>query len=501
MHDRQAGWLERALLPLLTALAALSAAMLVAQTLDPQPQTWAGLTLDRLSATIGLLVAMVGAVVYRFALRYLDGEPRQRSFLRWLAVTVLAAYSFVFATHLLVLFGAWLLTSIGLHQLLTYYRDRYEAIPPARKKFLISRLGDLALIAAIAIIFWQWGTLDLNVFLANLDAPVAWPMALDVVALLVVTGALTKSAQFPFHSWLPETMEAPTPVSALMHAGIINGGGVLLLHFAPLIVQSPLALLNLVVVGTLTAALGMLAMWAQTNVKRTLAWSTVGQMGFMMVQIGLAAFPAAILHLVGHGCYKAWSFLRTGDLPPHTAPAPKLAPGQAVLLAVIGTLVAIPALALASLITGFDPFQSPGKLALSAILAMAIGQLWVACFQAPRAPSAGLRAPLFIAAGGTLAAALLAFGLYEGAAQFFAPVFGELPAPAGPLAWIAAVIPVAVFLILGMLYGLLPALGRTAAGRAFYVHALHGFYLGAIADRLVEQLWGAPALPDARRVS
>lgn len=501
MHDRQAGWLERALLLLLTALAALSAVMFVAQALDPQAQTWAGLTLDRLSATIGLLVAMVGVVVYRFALRYLDGEPRQRSFLRWLALTVLAAYSFVFATHLLVLFGAWLLTSIGLHQLLTYYRERYEAIPPARKKFLISRLGDLALIAAIAIIFWQWGTFDLNVFLANLAAPVAWPMALDVVALLVVTGALTKSAQFPFHSWLPETMEAPTPVSALMHAGIINGGGVLLLHFAPLIVQSPLALLNLVVVGTLTAALGMLAMWAQTNVKRTLAWSTVGQMGFMMVQIGLAAFPAAILHLVGHGCYKAWSFLRTGDLPPSTASAPKLAPGQAVLLAVLGTLVAIPALALASMITGFDPFQSLGKLALSAILALAIGQLWVACFQAPRAPTAGLLVPTFSAAGGTLAAALLAFGLYEGAAWFYAPVFGDLPVPVGPLAWIAALIPVAVFLILGMLYGLLPALGRTAAGRAFYVHALHGFYLGAIADRLVEQLWGAPApaLPDARR--
>jgi hypothetical protein len=187
-------------------------------------------------------------------------------------------------------------------------------------------------------------------------------------------------------------MEAPTPVSALMHAGIINGGGVLLLHFAPLIVQSPLALLNLVVVGTLTAALGMLAMWAQTNVKRTLAWSTVGQMGFMMVQIGLAAFPAAILHLVGHGCYKAWAFLRTGDLPRRAAPAPKLAPGQAVLLAVIGTLAAVPALALASIITGFDPFQSPGKLALAAILALAIGQLWVACFQAPRLPSASTKA-------------------------------------------------------------------------------------------------------------
>ncbi len=499
MHDRQAGWLERALLPLLTALAALSAAMLAAQALNPQPQTLAGLTLDRLSATIGLLVAMVGVVVYRFALRYLDGEPRQRSFLRWLAFTVLAAYTFVFATHLLVLFGAWLLTSIGLHQLLTYYRDRYEAIPPARKKFLISRLGDVALIAAIAIIFWQWGTFDLNVFLARLSDPVAWSPALDVVALLVVTGALTKSAQFPFHSWLPETMEAPTPVSALMHAGIINGGGVLLLHFAPLIVQSPLALLNLVIVGTLTATLGMLAMWAQTNVKRTLAWSTVGQMGFMMVQIGLAAFPAAILHLVGHGCYKAWSFLRTGDLPQRAAPAPKLAPGQAVLLAVIGALAAAPALALASVITGFDPFQSPGKLALSIILALAIGQFWVACFQAPRAPASGSLAPALVSIAGTLAAAVLAFGLYEGAAQFFAPVFGELPTPTGPLAWIAAIIPVAVFLILGIVYGLLPALGRTAVGRAFYVHALHGFYLGAIADRLVERVWGGSPLPDARQ--
>lgn len=500
MHDRQAGWLERALLMLLAALTVGSAAMLGAQVLNPQPQTWAGFTLDRLSAAVGLLVSLVGAVVYRFALRYLDGEPRQRTFLRWLALTVLAAYAFVFATNLLLLFGAWLLTSIGLHHLLTYYRDRYEAIPPARKKFLISRLGDLALIAAIAIIFWQWGTFDLNVFLARLNDPVAWPLALDAVAILVVTGALTKSAQFPFHSWLPETMEAPTPVSALMHAGIINGGGVLLLHFAPLIVQSPLALLNLAVVGTLTVALGMLAMWAQTNVKRVLAWSTVGQMGFMMVQIGLAAFPAAILHLVGHGCYKAWAFLRTGDLPRRTAPAPKLDPNQGLLLATIGTLVAIPALALASVVTGFDPFQSPGKLALSAILAMAIGQLWVACFQAPRAPSAGLLAPALAALGGTFAAAMLAFGLYEGAAQFFAPAFGNLPASTGPLAWIAAAIPVTAFLILGIVYGLLPALGRTAAGRAFYVHALHGFYLGAIADRLVERVWGAPPLHDAQRV-
>lgn len=491
MPINRAGPIERLLLICLAALAAFSAVLLAAQALTPQSLTIAGLTLDRLSATIGLLVAGVGVVVYRFALRYLDGEPRQRSFLRWLALTVLAAYTLIFATNLLLLFSTWLLTSMGLHQLLTYYRTRAAAFPPARKKFLISRLGDLALLGAIALIAWQWGTLDLNSFLARVGEPASWDFAPTMVALLVVTAALTKSAQFPFHSWLPETMEAPTPVSALMHAGIINAGGVLLLHFAPLLVQAPLALFNLVLVGTITAVLGMITMWAQTNVKRTLAWSTVSQMGFMMVQIGLAAFPAAILHLVGHGCYKAWSFLRTGELPRRTAPAPKLAPARALSLALVGTLAALPALALAALVTGFDPFHSPGELALTGMVALSLGQLWMVFFQTPRT---SLLIPSLAALVATLGGAFLALGLYHAAALFYAPVLGNLSVPAGPLAWAAASLPLAAFMVLAVFYTLLPVLGKTAAGRAFYVHALHGFYIGAIADRLVERVWNGTAV-------
>ncbi|MBX0331521.1 hypothetical protein K2Z83_28110 [Oscillochloris sp. ZM17-4] len=485
MPQDGAGRIERGLLIILIGMAALSAAMLAAQAIAAQPARLPGLTIDRLSAAISLLVAGVGAVAYRFALRYLDGEPGQRAFLRWLCATVLAAYLLIFATSLPLLFGAWLLTSVGLHQLLTYYHGRAEAHPPARKKFLISRLGDLALLAAIGLIGWQWGTLDLTRFLARLDEPTSWPIAAQAVALLLVTAALTKSAQFPFHSWLPETMEAPTPVSALMHAGVINAGGVLLLHFAPLLARAPAALLLLTAVGTVTAGLGMLAMWAQPHVKQALAWSTVSQMGFMMVQLGLAAWPAAALHLLGHGCYKAWAFLRSGDLPRPAAAAITLAPARALAIMLLGVAAALPALALAAQITGFDPLHAPGDLALAGVVALGIGQLWLACFQTMRA---GRAAPA--ALGLSLAGATLALALYRGAAIFLAPVLGDLPAPAGPLAWAAAALPLAGFAGLSVLHTLLPALGRSAAGRALFAHALHGFYVGALADRAVGRVWG-----------
>jgi NAD(P)H-quinone oxidoreductase subunit 5 len=261
-------------------------------------------------------------------------------------------------------------------------------------------------------------------------------------------------------------------------------------------VQSPPALLLLVFVGTITAALGMLAMWAQTNVKRTLAWSTVSQMGFMMVQFGLAVFPAAVLHLIGHGLYKARAFLRTGELPPPAAPPAKLAPGATLGLTLLGTLAALPALALAAVVVGFEPLTSPGKIALLGIVGLALGQGWVVCFQA--APAAGRRPfmPLLAALGLTFGGAFFAVALYHGAALFYAPVFGALPTPIGWTAWLTAALPLAVMFALTVFYPLLAVWRTTAAGRAFAVHAAHGFYLGILADRIVARIWNdAPVLP------
>ncbi len=482
MTAMTAGRAGNVLLVVLCGLCVLAALLLLGQVLVPVPIRLPGITIDRLSALMALLVALVGATTYRFALRYLAGEVNQRVFLNWLAFTIIAALLLMLATHLLVLFVAWMLTSIGLHQLLTHYHDRREAVAPARKKFLISRLGDLILVAAISLIWARYDTLDIYTFFARVAETGTTPTS---IAVLVALAALMKSAQFPFHSWLPETMEAPTPVSALMHAGIINAGGVLLLRFAPLIVAAPWALLLLAVIGTITMALGMLAMWAQTDIKRTLAWSTVSQMGFMMVQCGLAVFPAAALHIVGHGCYKAWSFLRSGELPAGRGYVPQLPPAQALGWGLAGTLVAVPTLAQAALLTGFNPLHSPGELALTAIVALSIGQLWVAVARA----GGKFASRLLFSLGLTLALSVGALWLYHGAALFFAPALGQIPAPTGPLAWVAATLPVMVLAALAVLHALLPTIERSAAGRALHVHALHGFYLGMIANRIVERVW------------
>jgi NAD(P)H-quinone oxidoreductase subunit 5 len=167
----------------------------------------------------------------------------------------------------------------------------------ARKKFLISRLGDLFLTAAMVLIVSSLGSGDFATIFAAADQlradsqPLNW--ALSLGATFLVLGAMTKSAQFPMHSWLPDTMETPTPVSALMHAGIINAGGFLVIRLSPLISLSHLALDLLAVVGTLTAVIGSVIMLTQPTVKRALAYSTMAQMGFMMLQCGLGAFAAA----------------------------------------------------------------------------------------------------------------------------------------------------------------------------------------------------------------
>jgi NAD(P)H-quinone oxidoreductase subunit 5 len=476
------------LLAFLVVMAAGSAMLLIQQSLTAQSVRFAGITVDRLSASLTFLVATVGAAAFRFSQRYLDGESGRQRFLHRLFVTVVMAYVLMLSSHLLLLFAAWTSTSLGLHLLLTHYEDRPEARRPARKKFLISRLGDLALIAAIFLIWRDWGTLDLHEFQERI-ADYPQNGSASIIGILVVIAALTKSAQFPFHSWLPETMESPTPVSALMHAGIINAGGALLLRFSPLIVRTPEALFLLSAVGTLTFALGMLAMWAQVKVKRTLAWSTVSQMGFMMVQCGLAAFPAALLHILGHGFYKAWSFLRSGELPPSTEKKLAVSPRRTLSLVLLGVGLSLPAMVFASWITGFSPLHSPGELGLSLIAAMSVGQLWVALLSRKSSGLLSQMPSLGFAALISFAAVTAAYCLYRGAGLFLSPVFGELPTPTGLLAWTAALLPVGALILLTAIQTILPILGSSPLGRAFYVHALHGFYFGAFADRVVDVVW------------
>jgi NAD(P)H-quinone oxidoreductase subunit 5 len=478
------GWFS-----LLVVLLICSLLGLLSQALYPTPWVGLGLCVDRLTAALSLLVAIVGLATYRFSLRYLDGEHNQRRFLRFLALTVLSAWLFMLASNFLLLVLAWMGTSFLLHALLTHYSDRPEVHLPASTKFYISRLGDVLLIVALWTMWWTSGVWDLHAYLAWSQTHGTAPW----IVLLLVLAALTKSAQVPFHIWLPETLESPTPVSALMHAGIINAGGALLLRFAPVLALEPTALLTLSLVGTLTAVVGALAMWSQIKAKRVLAWSTVSQMGFMMVQLGLAAFPAALLHLLGHGLYKAYAFLRVGSLPPETrlnAPSP----WWVVLMLSVGTLVSLPLMLLATWATGFSPWEQPGELALALLVGLATAQLWVAIL-GPRFRLTGV----LLTAGLQLGALLLAFGLYRGSMVFFAPVLGLRDGPVGTLANVAAWVPVVALGVLTFLHALFPSLAQTTTGRALQLHALHGFYLGPWVESMLRRT-SAPAAQAGRQL-
>ncbi len=214
--------------------------------------------------------------------------------------------------HALQLVIGWVATSLLLHQLLLFYPERIAAQRAARKKFIVSRTGDAALIGAVILLAISFGTGDIATILVAAREGQGLPLTIAAAALLAVA-ALLKSAQFPTHGWLTEVMETPTPVSALLHAGVVNAGGFLLIRFADVMLQAPVVLAVLVMVGGFTALFGSLVMLTQSAVKTSLAWSTVAQMGFMILQCGLALFPIALLHIVAHSLYKAHAFLGSGS--------------------------------------------------------------------------------------------------------------------------------------------------------------------------------------------
>jgi NAD(P)H-quinone oxidoreductase subunit 5 len=277
---------------------------------------WSGLSPvapDTVGLTVALLVAVLGWVIINYASRYLDGEPGQPRFVRAMLFTLTAVVVLVVSRHLLVIVAAWSCTSLGLHHLLTFYRERKAAQVVAHKKFLVSRLAEVCLVFALLLVYRATDTLSLDklgIYLASVDS---LPASLQMAALLFALAAILKTAQLPLHGWLIQVMEAPTPVSALLHAGVVNIGGFVLIRMAELVSLAPVAQVLLVVTGSLTAVLAGLVMLTRISIKVRLAWSTCAQMGFMLMEIGLGLYELALLHLVAHSLYKAYAFLSAGE--------------------------------------------------------------------------------------------------------------------------------------------------------------------------------------------
>lgn len=439
--------------------------------------------LDAVSVTMLLLASFVGWIVVRYARTYLDGEARQGAFTGWLCAAIAAVLLLVQAGNLAQLVGAWIATSLCLHRLLLFYPERAAARRAARKKRLFSTLGAAALLVAAVLLAIAYGTSDITAINAAARAGNTAAPALAAAALLALA-ALLKSAQFPTHGWLTEVMEAPTPVSALLHAGVINAGGFLLIRFADVMLGAPGVLAVLAMIGGFTALFGALVMLTQPAVKTSLAWSTVAQMGFMILQCGLALFPLALLHIVAHSLYKAHAFLASGSAVEQVAairrPGPVAVPdGAAVGRAFLAALAIYAAIGAAfGAVFGFE-HKSPQALALGAILIFGVAYL-LAQGLADAAPRLLTRKTALYSA----AAAIGYFALQRAAEWLTGGALPATPAP-GRLEWTLMALAVLSFGLVAVAQALFPLWASHPAAAGLRVHLSNGIYVNATLDRML----------------
>jgi len=293
---------------------------------------------DGLTVTMWVAATFFSGIVHSYSRRYMAGSRTiDRFFLRVFAFT-LAVMVLVAANSLLLFGAAWLAMGLVMADLIGHadgWPQAQAAAALARRYFLA---GSGLLAVALATLWWATGaTTVTGVAAATSTATTATPLLL-VAAGLLLLAAMVQSALLPFHGWLLSSMTAPTPASALMHAGFVNAGGVLLVRFAPVVTVDAGIMLAVVVVGAVSALGGKLLKTVRPDLKGALGCSTVGQMGFMLMQAGLGFFAAAITHLVLHGCYKAYQFLASGSRVDRQSPTTSQPTGSA---GVVGTVVIV----------------------------------------------------------------------------------------------------------------------------------------------------------------
>lgn len=437
---------------------------------------------DAAGSAVLLLVSFIGWVITRYSQAYMGGDAGQARYTRWLMATLAAVAVVVITNNLAVLALAWLATSVALHQLLTYFSDRPAALIAAHKKFLASRLGDLCLFTGVALIGLSLGSLEIDQLLAKAQSLAVFPLALQVAVVLIVISALLKCAQLPVHGWLIQVMEAPTPVSALLHAGIVNLGGFLLIRLSPLVSEVAGAQTLLVVVGSVTAAVASLVMMTRISVKVMLAWSTCAQMGFMLMQCGLGAYDLALLHLLAHSLYKAHAFLSAGGAV-EQARLKAMSPLQAEVglgMAAVGAISGLAMVVAAGLVWGVQMAQFPALWALAAILSLALAPLLTA-----QALRIGGWWPLTLMLG-AFGVALAYFGLHQMFSLWVHVPKASLSAHPFDIAWVLL-----CFALLFALQTLIRARphGRVASGLYPWFYA--GLYLDEWFTRITFRLWPA----------
>ena len=287
-----------------------------------------GLYLDRLTVVMLLLVTTVSSLVHIYTIGYMHGEAGYARFFSYIALFTFSMLMLVLADNLLQLFVFWEAVGLCSYLLIGHWYERAPACAAATKAFLVNRVGDFGFMLGLLLVWYSFGSLNyLEIFpaaheAANLTMNVLGPFGgtwnvsvFTLICLLLFTGAVGKSAQVPLHVWLPDAMEGPTPISALIHAATMVTAGVFMVaRLAPLYNLSPTAMTVVALVGAATMVLGATIALTQTDIKRVVAYSTVSQLGYMVMACGLGAYGAGMYHLLTHGAFKALLFLGCGSV-------------------------------------------------------------------------------------------------------------------------------------------------------------------------------------------
>ena len=461
------------------AAAAALALVLTAAVFAAQ-QGFTSAQINKLGLVMAALVSLLGWVVIRYSRRYLNGEAGQQRYTLAMLLTLASVGVVVLTNNLGVLVLAWTASSIALHYLLIFYSDRPAALIVAHKKFIASRLAELCLLAALTLIYRETGTLAFQGIANHVAQAASLSSSLNSAMALVVLAVILKSAQLPVHGWLIQVMEAPTPVSALLHAGIVNLGGFLLIRLAALLSAAPAAQTLLVVVGSLSALLAGLVMMTRISIKVRLAWSTCAQMGFMLLECGLGLYDLAFLHLVAHSLYKAYAFLSAGEavLDSRRRAFFPLEAKRSPAASVVMRLLCAP-LAIALLAASVAVWQMawPG-LAIPAVAVLIVGLglaplLW-------HADGWGIGTARGVIAIGVLAQLYIAGHLVFG-------VLVNAPAASGSLSltlWAGSCLALLYLLQVWLL-----AFPRGQLAKTLYPWAYAGFYLDERFTRLTFRVW------------
>lgn len=338
----------------------------------PAPEWTQGVLLhvDGLTRLMAVVTTFVSGIVHSFSRRYMAGDRSLNRFFGRLFGLTLVVLLLMASNHLVLFLLSWATMGWVLADLIGHVRGWPQALAASRyaRRFF---LGGTALLGiALGLLALQTGSWTIDGVLAALDA--LSPFTVGVAALFLLLAAMVQSALAPFHRWLLSSMTAPTPVSAFMHAGLVNAGGILLARFAPVVFESPMFMQVIVFVGGVSALLGQAWMLVQTDVKRQLASSTVAQMGFMVLQCGLGFVPAAITHLILHGFYKAYLFLASGSVVEHTQPETSRPSSPSFLSGVVTGTTALGGGILFAVLTGksLTAFDSGTFLTIFVVLAV-----------------------------------------------------------------------------------------------------------------------------------